>query len=274
MWRGMALVIGASLALAGPARAGGDPADVLAKIRRCDRSTIARVAWDSTLAVPGHEELAGFRTLDSVSVSGHASRRIASLVARGEGFSAGSDCALVCLDCPDGASFILRFGPVRESLEVDVHLRERRVYVLSRARLIGHRRLEADAGRLLALIQEAFPRDSAVWAMRLTTPPARDGSLPPRAGEYQYVEEPPQAVETMMPQLPYLSGHEDIEGTVILQALVGTDGRVVETKIVHPVPFLDHSCTEAMRQWRFQPALCGGQPVPLWITVPIKFTLR
>jgi len=36
---------------------------------------------------------------------------------------------------------------------------------------------------------------------------------------------------------------------------------------------LDSAAEEAVRKWLFKPALTGGEPVAVWVGVPVKFTL-
>ena len=65
-----------------------------------------------------------------------------------------------------------------------------------------------------------------------------------------------------------------VEGTVLVQALVGKDGRVADTKIVKSVPGLDEAAANSVRQWVFKPAMAGGKPVAVWVAVPVRFSLR
>jgi TonB family protein len=62
-----------------------------------------------------------------------------------------------------------------------------------------------------------------------------------------------------------------VEGTIMVQALVGKDGRVKDTKIVKSIPMLDQAAVDCVRQWVFKPALSKNQPVAVWVAVPIRF---
>jgi protein TonB len=67
-------------------------------------------------------------------------------------------------------------------------------------------------------------------------------------------------------------GHE---GTVYLAVEVlagGTTGRIrVERSSGHPI--LDDAALQAVREWRFEPAMKNGIPVASWVEVPIRFVL-
>ena len=119
------------------------------------------------------------------------------------------------------------------------------------------------------------------WKRFSASPSVKDepGPKPPREapsselppfGEYVYVEELPEAIEKVQPIYPDVAG--GIEGTVMIQARVLKDGTVGDTKVVKSIPELDAAAVEAVRQWRFKPATTGGQPVAVWVAVPIKFS--
>jgi len=96
----------------------------------------------------------------------------------------------------------------------------------------------------------------------------------PKFGDYVYVEELPEAVTKVQPQYPDLAHEASVEGTVLIQALVGKDGKVKDTKVVKSIPMLDAAADAAVRQWVFRPALSNNKPVAVWVAVPVKFTLH
>jgi TonB family protein len=96
----------------------------------------------------------------------------------------------------------------------------------------------------------------------------------PQFGEYVYVEELPEAVTKVPPEYPPAARDAKIEGTVLLQALVGKDGRVSDTKIVKSIPGLDEAAAACVRQWVFKPARAKGEPVAVWVAVPVRFSLQ
>jgi TonB family protein len=96
----------------------------------------------------------------------------------------------------------------------------------------------------------------------------------PKVGEYVYVEELPEAITKVAPQYPEAARQASVEGTVMVQALVGKDGRVKDTRIAKSIPMLDAAAVAAVQQWIFKPAKSKSRPVAVWIVTPVKFTLH
>jgi periplasmic protein TonB len=103
--------------------------------------------------------------------------------------------------------------------------------------------------------------------------PPSDDQLP-QFGEYVYVEELPEAVTKVPPTYPDMAREANVDGTVLVQALVGKNGKVVDVKVVKSIPMLDQAAAEAVRKWVFKPALSNNKPVAVWVAVPVKFSLH
>ena len=84
----------------------------------------------------------------------------------------------------------------------------------------------------------------------------------------------PERVRYVPPVYPDVARAARIEGTVILEAVIGTDGTVREVRVLRPLPFLEAAAVEAVQQWLFTPTLLNGEPVPVVMTVTVTFTLR
>jgi protein TonB len=96
----------------------------------------------------------------------------------------------------------------------------------------------------------------------------------PKFGEYVYVEELPEAITKVPPIYPDMAREANVDGTVLVQALVGKDGKVKDTKVVKSIPMLDEAAVKAVVQWVFKPALSNNKPVAVWVAVPVRFTLH
>lgn len=101
-----------------------------------------------------------------------------------------------------------------------------------------------------------------------------DSNVLPKFGDYVYVEEHPEALTRVSPAYPDEARRAGVDGTVMVQALVLRDGNVGDTRIVKSVPGLDDAAVAAVRQWRFKPGMAKGQPVAVWVGVPVRFTLH
>ena len=84
----------------------------------------------------------------------------------------------------------------------------------------------------------------------------------------------PTKVHHVPPVYPRLAQDAKVEGLVILEAIIAVDGRVQDVKILRSKPLLDQAAIDAVRQWRFTPTLLNGVPVPVIMTVTVKFELR
>lgn len=64
-----------------------------------------------------------------------------------------------------------------------------------------------------------------------------------------------------------------VQGVVILECVIGEDGRIARVKVLRGVPLLDQAATEAVRQWEYEPTVIDGVPVPVIVTVTVNFRL-
>ncbi len=87
----------------------------------------------------------------------------------------------------------------------------------------------------------------------------------------------PQVIREVKPQYTAEAMRAKIQGIVLLEAVVQTDGTVGEVRVVRsldPVFGLDQEALKAARQWRFVPGRRQGQPVPVLVSIELTFTLR
>ena len=68
-----------------------------------------------------------------------------------------------------------------------------------------------------------------------------------------------------------------VQGTVLLECVVMPDGTVGQVDVVRSLDStfgLDQEAIKAAKQWRFQPGMRFGEPVPVLVTIELTFTLR
>lgn len=78
------------------------------------------------------------------------------------------------------------------------------------------------------------------------------------------------------PRYPESARRQGIEGVAFLKFEVRTDGAVDKVQIERSAGRrdLDMAALEAVKKWRFEPARRGGQPIAVWMTLPVRFMLR
>lgn len=106
--------------------------------------------------------------------------------------------------------------------------------------------------------------ETGTWSADAPDPGTDPDALP------QY-DEPPTPVSLVQPAYPEMAREAKIQGRVVLQVLVGADGRVKKVKVIRSIPYLEDASKNAVLRWVFKPALLKGHPVPAWVEVPVDF---
>jgi periplasmic protein TonB len=85
---------------------------------------------------------------------------------------------------------------------------------------------------------------------------------------------PPVKTKNTLPTYPPVAKATHIEGVVMLDVTIGTDGKVKDVKVLRSVKGLDDAAVAAVRRWEYKPTTVNGQPVQVIVTVPMVFTLE
>jgi len=85
---------------------------------------------------------------------------------------------------------------------------------------------------------------------------------------------PPTKIKDVKPVYPEAAKSSKVQGVVIIEAVIGADGKVADAKILRSVAQLDEAALAAVRQWEFSPTLLNGKPVPVVMTVTVNFKLQ
>jgi TonB family protein len=87
----------------------------------------------------------------------------------------------------------------------------------------------------------------------------------------------PRLIHEVKPQYTAQAMRAKIQGEVLLECIVQTDGSVGKITVVRSLDStfgLDQEAIKAARQWRFAPGTRFGEPVNVLVTIAIAFTLR
>jgi protein TonB len=73
---------------------------------------------------------------------------------------------------------------------------------------------------------------------------------------------------------PLLSQNSRVQGSVVLEAVVGTDGIIENLRVVSGPAILSTAAQQAVRQWRFKPYLQNGQAVETKTRITVNFSIH
>ena len=118
-----------------------------------------------------------------------------------------------------------------------------------------------DRGGILADISSA-PPSSPVLETRPKSPLSVGGKV-----------KAPQLISMVEPVYPPLLRRTRVQGEVVIDALIDTEGNVVEEHTVSGNEFLVAAAMDALRRWKYEPTVLNGQVFPVQLRVTITFRL-
>ena len=88
---------------------------------------------------------------------------------------------------------------------------------------------------------------------------------------------PPKITKKVDPYFPASARSLGITGLVVLFAVINTDGKIDEVKVIHAAPEkrgFEAAAIDAVKKWRYQPATIRGKEVSVSFTVNMDFHFR
>ena len=86
-------------------------------------------------------------------------------------------------------------------------------------------------------------------------------------------DQAPRAIKLTKPQYPQEAFIKKIEGTVIVEIVIDSTGRVVNSRVIQSVPMLDAAALRCVQEWVFSPAIKHGRPVMTIAKAPVAFRI-
>jgi TonB family protein len=103
-------------------------------------------------------------------------------------------------------------------------------------------------------------------ASRVATPAAERTSVSPKTASSM-------VIRSVQPEYPMLARQMRVQGSVMLQALIGRDGMIQDLRVLSGPPILAGAAQEAVRQWHFKPHYVGAQPVETRASITVNFMI-
>jgi len=96
----------------------------------------------------------------------------------------------------------------------------------------------------------------------------------PDINDFVAVEVEPVVVVQVDPVYPNVARLAEVEGTVYIKVLVDKEGKVKKAVPVEGPEIFYEEAIKASMKWVFKPALQRDKPVPVWVVIPFRFSMK
>jgi protein TonB len=104
-------------------------------------------------------------------------------------------------------------------------------------------------------------------AVNLPAPPRPALEAPIRVGGDV---KPPRMISSVLPAYPLIARQAGVQGSVVIETVVDTTGKVASMKVVSGPPMLRQAALDALRQWRYEPPMLNAEPLSVQMIVTIQ----
>jgi TonB family protein len=98
---------------------------------------------------------------------------------------------------------------------------------------------------------------------------------PTTAAQREPVATPSIQAETpVSATYPALTQHMNVQGSVVLQAIISTGGVIEDLRVLSGPAILASAAQQAVREWRFKPVIQNGQAVETKARITVNFSIK
>ncbi len=117
----------------------------------------------------------------------------------------------------------------------------------------------------------AGPSSAAAPADPIAAP---ESGAPSAASQVRFSRETARMVEhPVEPSYPALARQQNVQGSVVLLARIGTDGNIQDLQVLSGPQILSDAAREAVKQWHFKPYYQSGQAIETEARITVNFTV-
>ena len=107
----------------------------------------------------------------------------------------------------------------------------------------------------------------------LTTVPVVVPQLAPQKDQASSGTVAAVLLKEVPPRYPLQARQARVEGTVVLEGIIGIDGKLQNLRAVRGDARLVQAAIDAAKQWRYKPSLLHGQPAESVTQITVNFSL-
>jgi periplasmic protein TonB len=85
---------------------------------------------------------------------------------------------------------------------------------------------------------------------------------------------PPKQIYSEAPKYPVIAKQAQIQGTVIIDAVIDEHGDLVQARVVSGPALLIPSALETVLKWKYEPTRLNGEPISVEMHVEVHFVLQ
>lgn len=139
----------------------------------------------------------------------------------------------------------------------------------------NHRTLRPGSNGVHVDLQPGARTQPASDALIVNGTPVTTAQVTANAAEHVQMSTDTTAAvsNAVKPGYPVLARQMKVQGSVILQALIGRDGTIQSLKVLSGPSILAAAAEEAVRQWRFKPHVVNSEAVETQAKITVNFTI-
>jgi len=80
-----------------------------------------------------------------------------------------------------------------------------------------------------------------------------------------------ELLKSVPPDYPAMAKSQHVSGRVLIDALIDASGNVAAVKVISGPALLHRAALDAVKQWKYSPAMLDGQPTSMHLTVTVDF---
>ena len=85
---------------------------------------------------------------------------------------------------------------------------------------------------------------------------------------------PPELLKSVAPEYPAIAKAQHVFGRVQIDAAIDASGNVTSVKVISGPALLHRAALDAVKQWKYAPAILDGQPTTAHVTVNVDFRTK
>jgi TonB family protein len=105
-------------------------------------------------------------------------------------------------------------------------------------------------------------------------PPPAPAPNPPGAVHVGGSVKTPNKTKNVAPSYPPLAAAAKVQGVVVVELVIGPDGKVIDARVLRAQPLLNQAALDAVRLWEFEPPVVDGKPGTVIMSTALNFAAQ